>query len=51
MEAALTKTLPVNRPPYADGDQMFLEVDGLKLRRLREGESSTHETWKCDKEE
>ena len=42
-----TKKLRIDRPPYLSGDQMFLEVDGLKLRKLQYGESSTHETWKC----
>ena len=45
-----TKELRIDRAPYADGDEMFVQVDGLKLRRLKAGESSTHETWKCDSE-
>ena len=47
----LTKELPIDRAPYASGDQMFVEVDGLRLRKLKDGESSTHETWKCESEE
>jgi hypothetical protein len=43
-----TKELRIDRAPYIDGDEMYLDVDGLKLRRLKDGESSTHEAWKCD---
>jgi hypothetical protein len=46
-----TKDLRIDRAPYVDGDESYLEIDGLKLRRLRAGESSTHETWKCSDEE
>ena len=47
MDPALDEELRIDRPPYASGDQMFLDVDGLRLRKLEVGESSTHETWKC----
>jgi hypothetical protein len=43
-----TRELPINKPPHAEGEESYLEVDGLKLRKLKSGESSTHETWKCD---
>ncbi|HKE96394.1 MAG TPA: hypothetical protein VKB34_18950 [Povalibacter sp.] len=46
-----TRTLPINRAPYVDGGESYLEVDGLKLRKLRAGESSTHSTWKCDSDD
>jgi hypothetical protein len=42
-----TKELEINHPPYASGDQIYLEVDGVRLRKLKGGESSSHETWKC----
>jgi hypothetical protein len=43
-----TRELPINKPPTVEGEETFLEVDGLKLRKLKSGESSTHDTWKCD---
>jgi hypothetical protein len=46
-----TRELPINKPPHVEGDESYLEVDGLKLRKLKAGESSTHETWKCDSDE
>ena len=46
-----TRELPINSPPHAEGDESYLEVDGLKLRKLKAGESSTHETWKCDSDD
>lgn len=43
-----SEKLPIARAPYADGNDWYFEVDGLKLRKLRLGERSSHETWKCD---
>ena len=43
-----TRELPINKPPHVEGEESYVEVDGLKLRKLKAGESSTHETWKCD---
>jgi hypothetical protein len=42
-----TRDFPI-KPPYVEGDDTFLDADGLKLRKLKPGESSTHESWKCD---
>ena len=44
----ITRELPINKPPYVEGGDSYLELDGLKLRKLRPGEPSTHESWKCD---
>jgi hypothetical protein len=46
-----TKTFPINRTPYVEADDRYLEVDGQKLRRLKVGEPSTHESWKCSADE
>jgi hypothetical protein len=46
----ITRELPINKPPYVEGGESFLEVDGLKLRKLKAGETSTHESWKCSKD-
>jgi hypothetical protein len=43
----LTEKLQIFRPPYVEGNDMFLEIEGLKLRKLKDGEVSTHESWKC----
>jgi hypothetical protein len=42
-----TRDLPISAP-YVEGDDTYFNADGLKLRRLKPGESSTHESWKCD---
>jgi hypothetical protein len=42
-----TENLQIHRPPYVEGADMFLDIEGLKLRKLRDGEASTHESWKC----
>jgi hypothetical protein len=46
-----TEKLTINRPPYVEGVDMFLDIDGLKLRKLKDGESSAHESWKCSSED
>ena len=46
----ISRELPINKRPYVEGDERYLEVDGLKLRKLKNGESSTHESWKCNSE-
>ena len=46
-----TQELHISRAPYMEGEDAFLEIEGVKLRRLREGESSTHDTWKCGDED
>ncbi|GEM_PF-6313611 len=43
-----SETLPLGGTPLAAGDQWYLQVDGLKLRKLKSGEPSTHEAWKCE---
>jgi hypothetical protein len=44
-----TRDFPITAP-YVVGDDTFFNADGLKLRKLKSGESSTHESWKCDDE-
>ena len=46
-----TIELAIDRAPYTSDDEMYLEVDGVKLRKLKYGESSSHETWKCDSDD
>ncbi len=44
----ITRELPINRPPHVEAGESYLEVDGLKLRKLKPGEASTQDSWKCD---
>ena len=44
----ITRDLQIGRRPYVEGDESYFELDGLKLRKLKNGESSTHDSWKCD---
>lgn len=43
----ISEELDIQRPPYVEGDDMFLNIEGLTLRKLKDGEASTHESWKC----
>lgn len=47
----MTRELPINRAPYAEGGDNYLELDGLKLRKLKPGEHSTNDSWKCGTDE
>jgi hypothetical protein len=43
--------LKFERFPYSENGDAFIVVDGIRLRRLKPGETSNHESWKCSDDE
>lgn len=47
----LDKELDFEKFPYEENGDTFMKVDGARLRRLRPGQSSDHESWKCSSDD
>jgi hypothetical protein len=45
------KKFTINRLPYKNNGNWYLVINKITLRKLKSGERSGHETWKCDNDE
>ncbi len=41
------KKFRMNREPYREGSKWYLELDGIKFRKLEDGEISDYASWQC----
>ncbi len=41
------KKFRMDREPYQEGGRWYIELDGIKLRKLEDGETSDYASWQC----
>lgn len=41
------KKFSMDREPYREGGKWYIELDGTKLRKLEDGETSDYASWQC----
>lgn len=41
------KKFRMDREPYREGGKWYLELDGIRLRKLEDGEVSDYASWQC----